>query len=51
MIAPTNLGTGNQRATWMILKKELDRFIAERTKKQECIRLEPAPTPKRKPYA
>lgn len=49
MIASTNLGTGNRRATWMLQKKELDRFIAERTKKQECIRLEPAVLPKRKP--
>lgn len=49
LIAPTNLGTGNRRATWMIQKKELDRFINERTKKQECIRLEPAALPRRKP--
>ena len=49
MIAATNLGTGPRRATWMIQKKELDRFINERTKKQECMNLEPVKMPKRKP--
>lgn len=49
MIAATNLGTSHRRASWMIQKKELDRFIDERTKKQQCVRLEPAALPKRKP--
>ena len=49
MIAATNLGTGHRRASWMIQKKELDRFIYERTKKQECVRLELVKPPKHKP--
>lgn len=49
MIAATNLGTGHRRATWMIQKKELDRFIDERTKKQAFIRPEPMPPQRRKP--
>ena len=49
LIAPTNLGTGHRRATWMIQKKELDRFINERSKKQEYIWLEPAQLAKKKP--